>query len=280
MSFRHVSCQRPGPEERTLPILPSRTRSAHGAGHPGRLGRLLRRLLLTAVVITLAACMLPRATTWLLARGDIAHRPSDLSQLRDGEQRAAIVLGAGLDGERPSPLLADRIDAATELLGTDRVDLLLMSGDNTTEYYDEPTVMRSSAIESGVAPQQVAPDYAGRRTWDSCVRARKVFGVQRAVVVTSAFHVDRAVASCRAAGIDVTGYSVADARFAWDDRALWRVRELAATGRALVDAWVLRPEPAVGGDRIDPYEPCELYDSLAPSIAAESADEFGALGCG
>lgn len=237
-------------------------------------------MLVTLLLIAALMCAAPRLTTWLLARGDVAHRASDLPRLSQGEHRVAIVLGAGLDGEKPSPLLADRIDAAMELLDEGRVDLLLMSGDNTTQYYDEPTVMRTSAIEQGAAPEQVAPDYAGRRTWDTCVRARRVFGVEDAVVVTSAFHVDRAIAACRAAGIDVSGFSVDDDRFGGRDRTVWRARELAATARVLADAWVLRPEPAVGGRRIDPYDPCELYDSLAPSVAAESADEFGALGCG
>jgi len=246
--------------------------------HP-RLRPWPRRFLVLCTLVFVVAGLLPRPTTWVLARGDIAHRPADLDKLDTGDRRAAIVFGAGLDGERPSPLLADRIDAAVELLNEDRVDLLVMSGDNTTEYYDEPTVMRSSAVEAGIPPELVAADYAGRRTWDSCVRAREVFGIEEAVVVTSAFHVDRAVASCRAAGIDVVGYSVSDGRFEATDRMVWRVRELAATGRALLDAWVLRPEPAVGGSRIDPYEPCELYASLAPSVAREQAQEFGALGC-
>ncbi|MCW2925358.1 MAG: putative integral rane protein [Thermoleophilia bacterium] len=242
--------------------------------------RWLRRLVAVALLLLLVVVFAPRATTWMLARGDIAHRPADLPRLAAGHHRAAIVLGAGLQGERPSPLLADRISAAVRLLGEDRADLLLMSGDNSTEFYDEPTAMRTAAIEAGVAPEQVAPDYAGRRTWDTCVRARRVFGIRDAVIVTSAFHVDRAVASCRAAGIHVTGYSVSDDRFSVKHRAVWRTRELAATGRGLLDAWVLRPEPAVGGDRIDPYDPCELFASLAPSVAAESADDFGALGCG
>jgi vancomycin permeability regulator SanA len=157
--------------------------------------------------------------------------------------------------------------------------MLLMSGDNTTEYYDEPTVMRNYAIKRGLDQHQVAPDYAGRRTWDSCVRAREVFGIEQAVVVTNAFHVDRAVATCRAAGVDVTGFSVPDSGHELHNRAKWRARELAASGRALLDAWVVQPEPAVKGGSIDPWQPCELYASLAPSVREEAADEFNRFGC-
>ena len=210
---------------------------------------------------------------------DVAHAPGDLPRLTGGERRAAIVLGAGVIGERPSPLLRERIDGAIELLEDDRIDMIVMSGDNTTEYYDEPTVMRRYAIEQGVPAEQVAADYAGRRTWDSCVRARDVFGLEQAVVVTNAFHVDRALVSCRAAGIDATGYSVPDTGHSNVNRAKWRARELPATGRALLDAFVLRPEPAVDGPRVDPWEPCELYASLAPSVRDESADDFQRFSC-
>ncbi len=245
-----------------------------------RAGRWLHRLAWLVVVAALAVVIAPRATTFLLARGDVAHSPADLPRLGGDERRAAIVLGAGLVGEQPSPLLRERIDGAVELLEAGRVDLLVMSGDNTTEYYDEPTVMRRYAIEQGgVSDELVAADYAGRRTWDSCVRAKDVFGIHDAVVVTNAFHVDRALVTCRAAGIDATGYSVPDSGHRFHNRAKWRTRELAASGRALLDAYVLQPAPAVAGERIDPWQPCELHASLAPSVREESAEAFSRFGC-
>lgn len=248
--------------------------------HHARARRWLRRAALTMLAIMVAGAVLPRASTFVLARGDVAHSPDDVPKLATGERRAAIVLGAGLVGEQPSPLLRERIDGAVELLATGRVDLLVMSGDNTPEFYDEPTVMRGYAIrQAGVSPELVAVDYGGRRTWDSCVRAKDVFGVNDAVVVTNAFHVDRALLACRAAGIEATGYSVADSNHAPLDRMKWRARELPATGRALVDAYWLKPAAAVDGDRFDPWNPCELYDSLAPSVREESAADFRNFGC-
>jgi vancomycin permeability regulator SanA len=241
--------------------------------------RWARRFAIAMAVLLVVVIAAPRVTTWVLARGEVVHHVSDLPKLGAGDRRAAIVLGAGLKNKQPSPLLADRIDAAVDLLRNDRVDLLLMSGDNTTQYYDEPSAMRRAAIQDGAPANVVAPDYAGRRTWDTCMRARQVFGIKHAVVVTSAFHIDRAVVSCRAAGIDVVGYSVPDGRFSPRHRAVWRTRELAATGRALLDAWVLKPAPAVGGDRIDPYQPCQLYASLAPSVREEAATDFARFHC-
>ena len=260
---------------------PGETVDRAGA-HAARRARIRRRVgwLATVLVVVLVAIVIgPRGATFLLARGDVAHRVGDIDRLGAGRHRAAIVFGAGLRGERPSALLRDRIDAAVQLLDEGRVDLLVMSGDNSTEYYDEPTVMRHYAIEAGAPTEQVAADYAGRRTWDSCVRARRVFGIRDAVVVTNAFHVDRAAITCRAAGIDTTGYSVDDSGYRIQNRVVWRTRELAATGRALLDAWVLRPAPAVGGDTIDPYDPCALLASLAPSDTAESAATLRRFDC-
>jgi vancomycin permeability regulator SanA len=245
----------------------------------GRGRRWARRLGWLVLVLAAAVVLAPRAITWTLARGDVAHSPGDVPRLERGEHRVAIVLGAGLVDKRPSPLLADRIEAAVRLLEQHRVDLLLMSGDNTTVYYDEPSAMRRAALEDGVPVRRVAVDYAGRRTWDTCVRAKQVFGIDDAVVVTNAFHVDRALVSCRAAGIDAVGMSVDDSRHGRANRAAWRLRELAATGRALVDAWWLQPAPAVGGAKIDPYEPCEIYDSLAPSVQEEAAKDFRQFNC-
>lgn len=262
-------------------ITPDMLDPAHAAHRPGRRHRrrdrrhergrtrhALRTLTIWALALLAVAVVTPRVLTWAIARGDIAHQSSDIPRLAVGEHRAAIVLGAGLVGDRPSRLLDQRIEAAVDLLEDERVDVLVMSGDNSTEYYDEPTAMRTRAIELGAPAGQVAADYAGRRTWDTCVRAHDIFGLDEAVVVTSSFHVDRTVTTCNAAGVDATGMSVSDSSFSLRDRAAWRVRELAATGRALVDAWAIRPEPAVGGDAIDPWNPCEIQRSLAPSDAA------------
>lgn len=257
---------------------PTGTGDGSEDAHRRRRRRRWVRLVQLALVLGVVVLGVPRVTTWLLARGDVAHRPSDVPRLRGDAHRAAIVLGAGIVGGRPSHLLDDRIRAAVRLLDAGRVDVLVVSGDNSTEDYDEPTAMRTRAIELGASADQVAPDFAGRRTWDTCVRAREVFGIRDAVVVTSSFHVDRAVATCRAAGIDTRGYSVSDAGFPERDRAMWRLRETAATGRALADAWVLRPEPAVGGDPIDPWDPCSIRRSL-PQRAAERDVASGARAC-
>lgn len=155
----------------------------------------------------------------------------------------ALVLGAGLrtDG-RPSNLLARRLDVAARLYFDGTVDAVLVSGDNRRPEYNEPAAMRAYLIAAGVPAAKIVPDYAGLRTWDSCVRARQIFGVRSAIVVTQEFHLPRAVALCRAAGIDAQGVGDPSLHARRRVTMYGYLRELPAAVKAVADA-VLRPSP-------------------------------------
>jgi vancomycin permeability regulator SanA len=118
----------------------------------------------------------------------------------------ALVLGAEVyaDGS-PSAFLAARLDIAKRLLDAHKVKAILLSGDNSRYSYDEPGDMEVYLVARGVPASQIVLDYAGFDTYDSCARAHRIFGVNRAIVVTQSFHVDRAVTHCRAEGVDATG---------------------------------------------------------------------------
>ena len=157
----------------------------------------------------------------------------------------AIVFGAGLrrDG-RPTRMLADRIQAAVTLYQGGRVGKLLMTGDNSSVDYDEVTAMRQYAIERGVPAADIVLDYAGFRTYDSCYRAREIFGVSEAVVVTQRFHLPRAVYTCRALGVEAIGLGTPDWG-AYSSRLMSRyaVREAIATLNALWEVHIAHPNP-------------------------------------
>ena len=196
-----------------------------------------------------------------------ATQISEVPPLKRGEQRAAIVFGAGLNrnGE-PSALLRDRVRAAETLLRRRQVDLLLMTGANPTEDYNEPSAMRRLAMADGIPADRIAVDYGGRRSWDSCKRARAVFGVNRGIVVSNDFHRARIVVLCNAAGIEVDGaVGTPTGVYALHKRARWQGRELMASWRGAVDAWVRHPSVPVGGPPIDPYDVCAVQASLSPN---------------
>jgi vancomycin permeability regulator SanA len=154
----------------------------------------------------------------------------------------ALVLGAGLrpDGS-PSVYLTRRLDAARQLYERGTVDVVLVSGDHGTVQHDEPTAMLDWLVEHGVPADHVVRDHAGFDTHDSCVRARDVFGVTEAVVVTQDYHLRRALFSCTAAGISVTGVGVSSRSVRPVQAFTWRVRELPASWRAALDALTGRP---------------------------------------
>lgn len=157
----------------------------------------------------------------------------------------AIVFGAGyLPSGRLSDALADRMDTAIDLYEAGKVNKLLLTGDNRFADYNEPAAMAAYARARGVPGQDLVLDYAGRRTYDSCYRAGTIFGVERAVLVTQAFHLPRALYTCERLGLDAVGV-VAD-RHRYLRSPWYQLRELAALTRAWLDVNVLKPTPILG----------------------------------
>ena len=161
------------------------------------------------------------------------------------ETPVAIVFGAGIGADgRLSPMLADRMDTAIALYNAGKVRKLLVSGDNRFVDYDEPGRMYDYAVARGVPPADVVRDYAGRRTYDTCYRAKAIFGVERALLVTQRFHLPRALFTCRNLGVDGVGFS-ADRRPYWSNN-YYRFRDAFATLRAWWDVKIARPLPVLG----------------------------------
>ncbi|MFD7499607.1 vancomycin high temperature exclusion protein [Streptomyces sp. NPDC059850] len=199
-----------------------------------------RRVFQVAVVVSVLA-LLPATWLRLSTEGRVRAAGGDVPWAPVG-----VVFGAGLwDGE-PSPYLAHRLDAAVTLYRAGKVRALLVTGDNSRDDYDEPNAMRAYLVKRGVPDRRIVSDFAGFDTWDSCSRARRVFGVHRAVLVSQGFHIRRAVALCGAAGVDAYGVAVDEPHDAtWGFGGL---RETVAAGKAVLDA-TFRPDPQFLGPR-------------------------------
>ncbi|WP_225844850.1 vancomycin high temperature exclusion protein [Streptomyces sp. HPF1205] len=214
-----------------------------------------RRRLVRWVVAGCVAALLP--ATWLQLGGSGRVR----TEADVPSEPVAVVFGAGLWNGRPSPYLAHRLDAAARLYAAGKVRVVLVTGDNSRASYNEPGAMRTYLTAHGVPARKVVLDYAGFDTWDSCDRAKRVFGVDRAILVSQGFHIRRALTLCEAAGIDAYGVGVDEPH-----DATWYAggaRELLAAGKAAFDAAV-RPDPRFLGPRDD-----EVARALAaPSAAA------------
>ena len=201
---------------------------------------MVKRILLALVVLIFAALLLSRFLSSWIASGRIYTEPQQVAHTR-----VAIVFGASVRNGIPSAMLYDRVASAVDLYKAGVVDKLLMSGDNRFVDYNEPEAMRRAALQLGVPESNIALDYAGRSTYETCYRAQAIFGLSQVVLVTQRFHLDRALMTCAGLGLQAVGY-VADRRDY--PASLWwsTLREIPATLNAFLEVYVTKPLPVLG----------------------------------
>ncbi len=161
--------------------------------------------------------------------------------------RVAIVFGAGLTRTgQPTLILKDRVRTAVQLYLGGKVQKLLMSGDNQGIDHDEPGAMRDYAVSLGVPSDAIVLDNSGDRTYDTCYRARDIFGLNSALLVTQQFHLPRALFLCNMLGIQAVGVDANNYRYWPPLMLIWNIREQLATVGAFWDVYVERPLPVLG----------------------------------
>jgi SanA protein len=121
-----------------------------------------------------------------------------------------------------------------------------MSGDNRFVDYNEPGAMREYALGLGVPEEDIVLDFAGRRTYDTCYRAREIFGLEQAILVTQAFHLPRALYTCNHLGVEGVGVPADLRDYRREAQFYWQGRETPATLVALWEIHVTRPLPVLG----------------------------------
>jgi vancomycin permeability regulator SanA len=158
----------------------------------------------------------------------------------------ALVLGAQVNPDgTPSAFLAARLDLAKRLYDAGLVEMIIVSGDHLAPEFNEPAAMRNYLMRTGLPEERVIADTGGFDTYESCLRAKRIFNLSRLIVVTQSYHIVRAVATCRALGIDATGVGDDSARqhaIAW-----WRgaIRDQIACIKTVIDL-ATRPDPKSG----------------------------------
>jgi SanA protein len=159
--------------------------------------------------------------------------------------RVAIVFGASVysNGDL-SPVLEDRVDTAIELYRARKVDRILVSGDNRHPSYNEPKAMQEYLISHAVATRDVIVDYGGRSTYETCLRAREVFGLKRAVLVSQGFHLPRALYIANRLRLDSVGMA-GDLRLKQQIH-YQNMREWAAEVKAFFNLHFVPPDVVIG----------------------------------
>lgn len=149
---------------------------------------------------------------------------------------------------RANSYFTHRIASAAQLWFAGKVTSLLVTGDNSRKDYNEAEAMKSALVRKGVPEQVIACDYAGLRTLDSIVRAGKIFGAERIVVVSQAFHNERALAIASHAGIEAYGLDAPDTAGRSSRLRSW-LRERAARVAMMLDLFLLDRQPRYMGPR-------------------------------
>lgn len=199
-------------------------------------------------LLSIATILLFVPITFVRAQGD----PYMYSVRQVPAEPVGIVFGAEVIGDQPGSYLKGRLDLALQLWHAGKFKVFLVSGDDEGAAYDEPKAMHDYLVAHGVPDQRIVIDDAGFDTWQSCERAKQVFGVSGAIAISQSFHVPRAVYLCRAAGIatygvgDPGGLDEGDiSQWAWNN-----LREVASSFHAVYQA-TLQPAPQVSGPRDD-----------------------------
>lgn len=207
----------------------------------------LRKLLLAALCVPVAIVGGTAWANWRVESSTAARIYTAVD--RTPMRRVGLVLGTTpkIHGI-PNLFFERRLDAAAELYRAGKVRCLLVSGDHGTPYYNEVAAMRKGLMKRGVPDARIAMDHAGFRTLDSLVRARQVFGVKDAVIVSDGFHLPRALYLADQNGIDAVGLSSVPVPASV---APWpAVREVAARVLLLIDVHLIGRGPRFLGPHV------------------------------
>ena len=173
---------------------------------------------------------------------------TNLSELKNkNDYDCIIVLGAGIWGDRPSPMLQDRLDEAIKLYEEGKAPKIIMSGDNGQEGYDEVNVMKDYAIEMGIPSEDIFMDHAGFSTYESIYRAKEIFQVKKAIIVTQKYHLYRALYIANKLDLDVIGVG-ADPR-TYSGQIFREAREILARNKDFVQV-IFKIKPTYLGETI------------------------------
>ncbi len=162
-----------------------------------------------AVVISAVDKMVTVATKGQLY-SDVARVPKN---------KVGLLLGTSKYKDKArhiiNPYYQNRIDAAVELYMAGKIDYIIVSGDNSSVYYNEPELMRNDLIAQGVPAKKIILDNAGFRTLDSVLRCRDIFGQTSVTIISQEFHNKRAVYIANHKEIAAVAFNAADGDAYW-----------------------------------------------------------------
>ena len=170
---------------------------------------------------------------------------TEASKLEDVD--CILVLGAGIWGDKPSPMLEDRLLQAISLYEDNVSTKLIMSGDHGRKEYDEVNIMKDFAIQKGVLSENIFMDHAGFSSYESVYRAKEIFKADKIVIVTQEYHLHRALYIANQLGIEAYGVNSDPRKYA--GQSYRELREILARNKDFVKC-IFKPEPTYLGETI------------------------------
>jgi SanA protein len=171
----------------------------------------------------------------------------DLEKLPD--HRVALVLGTShrLAGGGSNPFFDHRIETAAQLYKLGKIDHFILSGDNSTQYYNEPVAMQKALLARGIPAEAITLDYAGLRTLDSVVRSKKIFGQDKITIITQPFHSYRAIFISNYYDMDAVAMVADEPGLGISFKVL--LREYFARPKAVLDLYIFKTDPQFLGEK-------------------------------
>lgn len=166
------------------------------------------------------------------------------------KNKVGLVLGTSkkLSSGHANPYYANRINATIALYKAGKIDFVLVSGDNGSKYYNEPTTFKKDLVSGGIPGEKIFLDYAGFRTLDSMVRAKVIFGLDSVTVISQKFHNKRAIFIAGKKGLTAIGFNAVDVKGQQGRKV--KFREYLARVKVFVDL-VLNTQPKFFGEKVE-----------------------------
>jgi len=158
-----------------------------------------------------------------------------------------LILGAGVRNNQPTPMLKDRLLEGIQLYNEKKAPKIIVSGDHSSEDYDEVNIMKQFAIEQGVPSSDIFMDHAGFSTYESLYRAKEIFQAKKVIIVTQDYHLYRSLFIANQLGIDAIGYT-ANPR-SYKGQLMREAREIIARCKDFVTSYI-QPKPTYLGEPI------------------------------
>jgi SanA protein len=209
---------------------------------------LIRKLFYILSVLTVLTAIVVLICNWQVRHKTAPYLFQDASLTP--HNKTGLVLGTSkrLSNGMPNQYFYNRISAAIELYQAGKIDRIIISGDNSTRYYNEPQDMKEALMEKGIPEPVIYLDYAGFRTLDSVIRCKEIFGQNQITVISQRFHNARAVFIARHHHIEAIGYNADDVKKAAGLKT--NVREVLARVKLFIDLYLIHQQPKFLGEKI------------------------------